>query len=468
MIKTKKKLIPFYKEIIGDLDTPVSVFLKINEKNSFLLESVTGGEYLARYSIIGCDPFCVLTADSEKVSVTLENETCQSDTNPITALEDLLNTFSIDSYPELPRFIGGAVGFFSWEIIGKIEKIHFRDKTPSPLPLAHFLFPRILVIFDHVKRKIIIVAWAFPETESQALQRIEMIEKRIRTPLPKLFFNFNSFSGDPFHKTTSNYDKELFQKAVIQVKQSIFEGDVFQLVLSQKFQIESQRHPFEVYRRLRSLNPSPYMFYFDLRDYHIIGTSPEILVRLDHDKAILRPIAGTRPRLENADEDMIQSLLSDEKEKAEHIMLVDLGRNDLGRVCQFGTVKTNSLMEIEKYSHILHMVSNIEGNLAKGKTAFDLFKATFPAGTVSGAPKIRAIELIDELEPEARGLYAGALGYFDFRGNMDLCITIRTILNWNKRYYVQAGAGIVADSDPEREYDETCNKAKGMLLACME
>ena len=238
-------------------------------------------------------------------------------------------------------------------------------------------------------------------------------------------------------------------------------------MLSQKFQLKSKKNPFDVYRKLRSLNPSPYMYFFNMDSYHIIGTSPEILVRLEDRKATLRPIAGTRPRLSGQEDALIRSLVEDEKEKAGHIMLVDLGRNDLGRVCQFNTVKTTSVMGIERYSHVLHMVSNVEGVLEEGKTCFDLLKATFPCGTVSGAPKIRAIEIIEQLEPDARGLYAGALGYIDFRGNMDLCITIRTILAYQESFYVQAGAGIVSDSIPENEYQETRSKARGMIEACL-
>ncbi|MFC1616801.1 anthranilate synthase component I [Candidatus Margulisiibacteriota bacterium] len=464
----KKKLIPIYKEILGDFDTPVSLYLKLNQPQSFLLESVTGGEQVARYSFIGLDPFCSFINDGTKNLIEIEGEKFSNLANPIDELQKLVEKYKFENVDHLPCLIGGAIGFFSWETIFHIEDISRKEKTKTSFPLAQFLFPRSLVVFDHVKRKIIIISLAEAGQEEKANTRIERLEKLIKTPLKNTSSDFDLGPlDDPFKNVSSNYQKEDFIKAVKKVKNHIYEGDIFQLVLSQNFTCKSQKLPFDVYRKLRYINPSPYMFYFNLDDYQLIGSSPEILVRSDDNIAQVRPIAGTRPRRDKNEEKLIEELKNDEKEKAEHIMLLDLGRNDLGRVCEYDTVKTTALMEIEKYSHVLHMSSNVTGKLAKGKTAFDLFKATFPAGTVSGAPKIKAIEIIEGLEPAERGPYAGALGYFDFRGNMDLCIIIRTILAKNKVYSVQAGAGIVADSVPEKEFEETKNKAKGMIEACL-
>jgi len=463
------QLIPYYKELLADLDTPVSIYLKLNQPNSFLLESVTGGEQVARYSFIGFDPFCIIRHDGEKAHITQQNTTKSIISDPIEIIQSTLNQYHLQDIPDLPTLFGGAIGYFSWETIAYIEKMKQLQKPKTGFPLAHFLFPRSLVIFDHAKRKLIVASFAETHEEAQAQSRIAEIEQLITKPTPVQPFVSPSQIQDPYAYVKSNYPKEAFIEAIKKVKHHIFEGDVFQLVLSQKFSINSDKNPFDIYRRLRYINPSPYMYYFNFTDYQIIGSSPEILVRLNGRKAQVRPIAGTRPRPKHESEEaqIIQELLNDQKERAEHIMLVDLGRNDLGRVCDFNSIQTSGLMQIEKYSHVLHMVSYVEGDLKQGKNAFDLLKATFPAGTVSGAPKIKAIELINELEPTERGPYSGALGYFDFRGNMDMCIVIRTILSQAGSFSIQAGAGIVADSDPESEYKETQNKARGMIEACL-
>ncbi|MBT5954911.1 anthranilate synthase component I [bacterium] len=461
------KLKPVFKEMLGDLETPVSLYMKLGGVNSFLLESVTGGENIARYSFVGLDPFCTFQAKGESISVDISGNSYNYEDNPIDALENLMSRFEIEHVEGLPKFVGGAVGFFPWEIIEDIEPVSLKGTNKDTVK-GQFMFPRVMIIFDHVKRRIILLVWSIDGDESGARKRLDEIETLIKKPLTEYHVDIDSQSvKDPYSKTNSNYKKEDFLKHVDKVKDHIYEGDVFQLVLSQKFSIDSKKKPFEVYRKLRSVNPSPYMFYFQFEKQIIIGTSPEILVRLEDDHATLRPIAGTRPRIIGKEDEMIESLLNDEKECAEHIMLVDLGRNDLGRVCKYNSVKTTSIKEIEKYSHVLHMVSNVEGKIDDSKNAFDLFKATFPCGTVSGAPKIRAIEIIDKLEPEKRGIYSGAIGYFDFRGNMDFCIAIRTIIYENDKYYVQAGAGVVADSVPENEFQETRNKAKGMVMACL-
>lgn len=453
MSSPKIKLTPYYRELLGDLDTPVSAYIKLNKPESFLLESVTGGEQVARYSFIGFDPFCSYISKAD-------------DLHPVDQLQSLLNQYEIDPLPEIPALAGGAVGFFSWEVLQTFEPIVFRDKPDTAIPMAHFIFPRSLVIFDHAQRKLLLLTLSEDHDVSAATARLDAIEAALQTPLPKSLMKMPEPSATCLAQVESNHSKESFQAGVLKAKSFIYEGDAFQLVLSQKFRLPQKKQSFEVYRHLRLINPSPYMFYFNFPQYQLMGSSPEMLVKLTDRKAVLRPIAGTRPRVRGQETVMIEDLKADKKEVAEHVMLVDLGRNDLGRVCDFHSVKVTELMGIETYSHVIHMVSHIEGQLKSGKTAFDLFKATFPAGTLSGTPKLRAIEIIDELEPEKRGFYGGALGYFDLRGNMDLCIIIRTILSQNNTLTVQAGAGLVADSDPETEYEESCNKAKGMIQAC--
>ncbi len=446
-------LTPFVREFYGDLETPVSAYLKLNQPNSFLLESVTGGEQVARYSFIGFDPFCTYIAG-------------KNDAHPVDELQKRLAQYHIDLLPNLPSLAGGAVGFFSWEVIQTIEPIFFRKKPETAVPMAHFIFPRSLVVFDHAQRKLILLTLSDDQDKMAAEARLDSIEAALQQPLSLPIMPIKPSESVDFGAVDSNMTQDEFEEGVRNAKQFIYEGDAFQLVFSQKFRLPQKKAPFEVYRNLRLINPSPYMFYFNFPDYQLIGSSPEMLVKLTENKATLRPIAGTRPRIQGQEEALCAELRADTKEVAEHVMLVDLGRNDLGRVCDYHSIKPTHLMECEMYSHVIHMVSNIEGTLQKGKNAFDLFKATFPAGTLSGTPKVRAIEIIDELEPEHRGLYGGALGYFDLRGNMDLCIIIRTILAQKGDYLIQAGAGIVADSDPKTEYEESINKAKGMVQAC--
>ncbi len=453
------------KDILGDIDTPVTAFLKLQKTNSFLLESIEGGQSIGRYSFIGFDPLASVICQNKRTQITVGSTVTQSEENPITLLQTLLESFQITPLPNTPQ-AGGAFGFFGWDTIRHIEKIRPARKPGDDYPLMHFIIPQKMIIFDHVLRKITLSIWLPKDTTASAEDMFAEIESIFRRPLSAHPVTPDFKKSDPMEGVTSNLSKTAFIDKVKKAKDHIKEGDIFQIVLSQKFAIPAKETPFDVYRKLRYVNPSPYMYFFNFQDYQIIGSSPEILVKLKNGKAALRPVAGTRPRIAEREEELITELKADEKEVAEHIMLVDLGRNDLGRVCKFHTVQTKDIMTIEKYSHVIHMVSHVEGELEATKTAFDLFKATFPAGTLSGTPKIRAIELIEELEPENRGLYGGALGYIDFQGNMDLCIIIRTILAKNNRYTIQAGAGIVADSDPEREYEECINKAKGMLLAC--
>ncbi|MBT5856652.1 anthranilate synthase component I [bacterium] len=460
-------LIPVVKEVLDDINTPVSAYLKLDQPNSFLLESVIGGDSVARYSFIGLDPICTFLAEDDTITVTRGDVVEKLTGNPVDILESMVASFNLKDSDELPPFVGGAVGFFSWEVIGAVESIKFAQKTGVDFPKSQFIFPRSVLVFDHAERKVIVVSLAEPGEEQDAAHRIDEIKNMLMKPMQfPIFDKYDLSDVDVFQGVESNYEKEDFISHVEKVKQNIYEGDVFQLVLSQKFSLKSDSHPFDVYRKLRSINPSPYMYYFNFGDYQIVGSSPEILSRCQNGRATLRPIAGTRLRTGGDETALIEDLKSDEKEKAEHIMLVDLGRNDLGRVCEYNSVETSDLMTVEKYSHVLHMVSNVEGTLKEGCNAFDLFRATFPAGTLSGAPKVRAIEIIESMEPERRGPYGGALGYFDFRGNMDLCIIIRTLMHRDGLFQIQAGAGIVADSDPEKEYQESRNKARGMLAAC--
>jgi len=462
------KLIPKFKQLIGDTITPVTAYLALRDTDTFLLESVVGGDQVARFSVIGLDPFCTFKSHHGKHVVTREGRSETIKGNPISILEDLVYSYDVEGKDQFSFFMGGAVGFFSWESIGCIENISFSNKDILDVPFIHYLFPRTFVIFDHAQRLCHLITLAEKNQEKEAAQRLEEVEKKLQAITPSKWIEQNDFSDtDLFEAVQSNYQKESFLSDVERVKQHIVEGDVFQLVLSQRFSIESKKDPFDVYRHLRVLNPSPYMFFFEFEDYSMVGSSPEILSRVENKSVFVRPIAGTRPRIKGQEQALMDELFKDEKEKAEHIMLVDLGRNDLGRVCDYHSIQVKDLMTIEMYSHVMHMVTQVEGQLKDGKTAFDVFKATFPAGTLSGAPKIRAVELIESIEFDKRGPYGGALGYFDFSGNMDLCIIIRTIIAAKGQLTIQAGAGIVADSDPLSEFEETKIKAKGMIEACL-
>ncbi|NQT30490.1 MAG: anthranilate synthase component I [Candidatus Saganbacteria bacterium] len=456
-IKLSKKgnLIPVYKEIVADMESPVSAYKKIEGDYSFLLESIEGGEKIARYSFLG--------TVSKKQVYSL---------NSLSKIREILSKLKPVAVPGLPRFHGGLVGYVGYDMVRQIEAIP--DKNPDEINLAPMLFllTDTILAFDHLKHKIIIISNAQvsgnPEKAyRQACAKIEKLEQKLAEPLDLSEGELEIPSKRKELKFTSNFTKTQFEKIVKDAKEYIRAGDVIQAVLSQRLETRAQVDPFEVYRILRTINPSPYMYYLKLGDIKIVGASPEVMVRLEKGEATVRPIAGTRPRGKDEAEDraLAEELLASEKERAEHIMLVDLGRNDLGRVCDYGTVKVTEEMIIEKYSHVMHIVSNVTGKLKKGKDAVDLLAATFPAGTVSGAPKVRAMEIIDELENVKRGPYAGCIGYFGFSGELDTCITIRTIVFKGKKAYIQAGAGIVADSDPLEEYKETLNKARAMLSA---
>jgi anthranilate synthase component 1 len=465
-------LIPVYKEILADMETPVSVVKKLAESDfAFLLESVEGGETIGRYSFLGADPFIIFKSKGREIDLIYQNdeETFNTDKTPLDVLRDVMSRFHPVSDASLPPFIGGAVGYVSYDEIRNIEP-RIPDNNPDDmnLPDTFFMITDNLIIFDHVRHRILLVNNAHvrgrPEKAYEdAIKQIELLHERLRLPLSVS----EAESKQVALQVESNMTEEQFRDAVERAKEYIFAGDVFQAVLSQRLKTTFQCDPLNIYRALRAINPSPYMFYLKFGALRLIGSSPEILVKVTGDSVQLRPIAGTRRRGMTPEEDreLEKELLADPKECAEHIMLVDLARNDCGRVATYGSVHVDDLMMVERYSHVMHIVSNVLGRLDAKYDAYDVLKASFPAGTVSGAPKVRAMEIIDELEPVRRGPYAGAVGYFSFSGNLDSCITIRTIVVKGDVAYIQAGCGVVADSVPESEYQETMNKARALLRA---
>ena len=452
-------LVPIYRDIIADLETPVSAFLKINRGGySFLLESVEGGQRLARYSFIGTDPYRVLTTRRG------------DNADPLPLIAEEINKYRVVPVSDLPRFCGGAVGYLGYEEVRHIEELPSPDSDPLGLPESIFMFVDTMLVFDHVMHKVKVLSHVHLDGDieadyQRAVERIDDLVERLSQPLETTPHTKEGVVTGNDNKLSSNFSREEFEAAVLKIKQYITEGEAIQVVLSQRLAQPTDATPFEIYRALRTINPSPYMFFLDFNDFHIIGASPEILVRVEDGAVMTRPLAGTRPRGKSPAEDAMleQELRSDEKERAEHIMLVDLGRNDIGRVSEPGTVEVSDLMDVERYSHVMHLVTHVQGKLRRDMNAFDALRACFPAGTVSGAPKIRAMEIIAELEPENRGPYAGAAGYFSFSGNMDMAIAIRTMVMTKGIAYVQAGCGIVYDSVPEREYEESMNKARALL-----
>ncbi len=463
-------LVPVFREFYADLETPVSAYLKISARfptDHFLLESVEGGEKWARYSFIGFDPHLRFRADAKGISIRQGGETRNVPVtgDPLDALAGILKEIRYRPAPGLPRLSGGAVGYIGYDYVRYLEKVG-GDRPLTDAPDAMFLFPSRLVIFDNVRHTIRIVAHGSVHAGedpgaayARALEAIEEVRGILRGPLEGSEVPDRDDGGEI---PAFEMPRGAFLDAVRKAKEHIRNGDIIQAVLSNRATVRTRRTPAEVYRVLRALNPSPYMYLLRMGDLSIVGSSPEILVRLEGDEIQLRPIAGTRPRGATPSEDrrLEAELLSDPKELAEHVMLVDLGRNDVGRVAAWGSVKADELMGIERYSHVMHIVSNVVGKLREGLTAFDVLRAAFPAGTVSGAPKVRAMQIISELEPFRRGIYAGAVGYFDLQGSMDFCIAIRTIVMSGGEAMIQAGAGIVADSDPAREWDEILIKAK--------
>ncbi|MBI5586578.1 MAG: anthranilate synthase component I [Deltaproteobacteria bacterium] len=466
-------LIPVYREILSDLETPVALLRKLSGTSChFLLESMEGGDKWGRYSFLAGDPEMVIKIREEEILVRTKGGTTREPHggDPLGWLKNLLGRYRPVAVPGLPRFYGGAVGFFGYETVNFFERLPHR-KQPGPLPdEAVFLITDTLLIFDHLRQKLLVVACAFMEGKTdleevyrEQIRKIEALIQKLRAPVQET----DRMEERPCPALEAQMSSEEFQDLVRRAKEYIMAGDIIQVVLSQRFQSRAPADPWTLYRALRSINPSPYLFYLKMEELVLIGSSPEVLVRQVGQAAELRPIAGTRKRggNERSDRELAQELAADPKERAEHIMLVDLGRNDLGRIARTGTVEVSELMTVERYSHVMHLVSHIRAEVAAGLDCFDVFRAAFPAGTLTGAPKIRAMEIIHELEPGPRGPYGGAVGYFSFDGNMDFCITIRTIVIDGRTLSIQAGAGIVADSDPAAEYQETLNKARGLLEA---
>jgi anthranilate synthase component 1 len=468
-------LIPIYQELLMDLETPLSFFKRLErDRYAFLLESVEGSERWARYSFLGTRPDRVFKATGNDIELIegSQRRHWQSDA-PLLALAELLAGCQPVSVPGVPPFFGGTLGYVSYDAVAQLHGIATEKSAPLATPEIFFIFVQTLIAFDNLKHTIKVIdnvrldgdtplRKAYDEGVARIRRVIDSLKKKPRGIEPRDLSQ--SANGLKFK---SNLSRKEFHDVVHRAKEYIRAGDIIQAVLCQRLEAETRTDPFEIYRALRFINPSPYMFYLELDDLRVIGSSPETMVRLTGDTIELRPIAGTRPRGATLEEEaaLEAELLADPKERAEHIMLVDLGRNDVGRVAAVGTVEVTELMSIERYSHVIHIVSNVRGKLAPDKTPFDLFVSAFPAGTVSGAPKIRAMQIISELEPEKRGLYAGAIGYFGYNGNLDTCIVIRTIVMKGKKLFINAGAGIVSDSDPETEYQETLNKARAMLRA---
>jgi anthranilate synthase component 1 len=465
-------IVPIYREIMGDMETPVLAYKKLAQDSmSFLLESVEGGEKWGRYSFLGLHPSLVVKVQGDLVTVRDKGTEARYEQvmDPFAVIRQVLGRYQAVSLPDLPRFYGGLVGYLSYDMVRYIERLPDMA-TDGRIPEAILMLTDHLLIFDNVRHTIKVVALVHINSEDsltylyeQGMAGIEAIIAELRSP-----HHFTEAGpADRQVQLVSNMTRERFQDMVLQAKEYIAAGDAIQIVLSQCFRTPLRHDPFDLYRALRCINPSPYMFYLNLEELKLAGASPEILVRLEENKVELRPIAGTRRRGETPEQDkaLEVELLADPKERAEHIMLVDLGRNDVGRVAKIGSVNVTELFTVERYSHVMHIVSHVEGDLAPGKDALDVLKASFPAGTVSGAPKVRAMQIIEELEPTRRGPYAGAVGYLGFSGNMDFCITIRSLTVYQDQVYLQVGAGIVADSDPASEYQETVNKAQAMVRA---
>jgi len=482
-------LIPVTREFAADLETPVSVYLKLMDEPgaSFLLESVEGGEQVGRYSFVGVNPRATIALRGRVVEKSEGEKGRRGEGEKgreLTDGEDILHVLKAElaryhaaDLPGLPRFAGGAVGYLGYDVVRSFEKLPDTAAPAPDVPDAMFLLADTLVVFDHARHRLILLANAAidgPDADVEAayvdaLRRIDRLAEKLLRPLPAVPTRRWGATHGNGQEIEANMPRERYEEIVREAKEYIAAGDIFQVVLSQRFSRRTSAHPFAVYRALRMLNPSPYMFYFNFAplDVQVIGASPEMHVRLEDGTATVRPIAGTRRRGASPAEDaaLAVELLADPKERAEHVMLVDLGRNDVGRVSEYGSVHVRDLMTVERYSHVMHIVSQVEGRIRPELDAYDLMRATFPAGTVSGAPKVRAMAIIEELEGQRRGLYAGAAGYFSYDGSMDTCIAIRTMVMQGDRVSVQAGAGIVADSDPAAEYQECVNKAGALLVA---
>ncbi len=480
----KGNLVPVYESFTADLLTPVGAYLRIARaaKYSFLLESVEGGETIARYTFAGANPAEVFRSRGRKCTVESARGRTEVDEDPIRLLRQMMKRYEPVRVAGLPPFIGGAIGCFAYDIVRMIEKIPASGRDDLGLDDAVLMFYRGVVAFDHVRHRVWIIQNVYTRDEGYtkgegslrakyhaAVREIERTRRSLQAPLQAERKARGKKRRAPLH-IRSNFTRAQYLAAVRKAKAYIRAGDAFQIVPSQRFSAKTDADPFEIYRALRVINPSPYLYFLRLDDVSIVGSSPEMLVKVQGRDAFYRPIAGTQPRGRDESEDRAREahLQADPKERAEHIMLVDLGRNDLGRVCEYGSVHVDRLMYVERYSHVMHLVSSLSGKLREGVDCFEALMACFPAGTLSGAPKVRAMEIIDELEPTRRGMYAGAILYLDFSGNLDSCIALRTLVAKNGRVYIQAGGGVVADSVPAREYQETVNKARAVVSAVEE
>jgi anthranilate synthase component 1 len=471
-------LVPVYESFTADLLTPVGAYLRVarGAKYSFLLESVEGGETIARYTFAGANPAEVFRSRGRRCVIEFAGGRTQTDEDPIKLLRKLMKRYEPVRVAGLPPFIGGAIGCFAYDMVRMIEKIPASGRDDLGLDDAVLMFYRGVVAFDHVRHRVWIIQNVFTSDEGSlrakydaAVREIERTRRALQAPLRAERRTRAKRRAKPL-RITSNFTRAQYLAAVRKAKAYIRAGDAFQIVPSQRFSAKTDADPFEIYRALRVINPSPYLYFLRLDDVSIVGSSPEMLVKVQGRDAFYRPIAGTQPRGRDENEDRAREahLQADPKERAEHIMLVDLGRNDLGRVCEYGSVRVDRLMYVERYSHVMHLVSSLSGKLREGVDCFEALMACFPAGTLSGAPKVRAMEIIDELEPTRRGMYAGAILYLDFSGNLDSCIALRTLVAKNGRVYIQAGGGVVADSVPAREYQETVNKARAVVSAVEE
>jgi anthranilate synthase component 1 len=471
--------VPVYRQLTGDCLTPVSAFGRINRTApSFLFESVIGGEKVGRFSFLGTEPFLRFEARGHEVKIADTANPPGSrryqSADPFRELEELVDRYRSVNVSGLPRFTGGAVGYAAYDAVRYTEHLPNVPRDDRGLPDLSFSFFDRMVLFDHIRKTVLVVAQAHLEpgvaprkAYQAATDRVDELVSRLGAPGPELELRDIDAEGPVSLEPRSNFTREEYEKVVRHCQEYIRAGDVFQVVPSQRFQVQSQAPPFNIYRVLRVVNPSPFLFYLTFDDFSLIGSSPEILVRVEDGLVTIRPLAGTRRRGRDEAEDqaLATELLDDPKERAEHIMLVDLGRNDVGRVAEYNSVRLSDVMKVERYSHVMHITSNVTGQLRHGKSAFDALRAGLPAGTVSGAPKVRAMQIIDEVEPTKRGPYAGAVGYIDFTGNMDTCIALRTLVIQGQTAYIQAGGGVVYDSVPGAEYDETVSKARGVLKA---
>ena len=474
-ISEQADLVPVYRQLLSDTLTPVSAYCKIQwGDSSFLFESVIGGEKIGRYSFLGSDPYLRVEAYGNEVVITEGNdERRYTADDPLRELESLLQRYQTVQLPGLPRFCSGAVGYAGYDIVRYSERLPNPPEDDRKLPDLSFAFYNRMVIFDQINKTILVISYArtagrdLREEYDKACGRVDDICRQLQSGAADLQLTDIASIGDPTISYRSDFSQQEFESAVDRCKEYIRAGDIFQVVISQRLALETHARPLDIYRALRVVNPSPFMFLLKTPAVELVGSSPEIMVRVEDGRTTIRPLAGTRKRGATEEEDnrLAEELLADPKERAEHVMLVDLARNDIGRVAEYGSVELSDVMVVERYSHVMHITSNVTGQLLPGMTALDALRAGLPAGTVSGAPKVRAMEIIDELERHRRGPYAGAVGYIDFTGNMDTCIALRTLVMQGQTAYVQAGAGIVADSVPETEYHETLSKAKGMLKA---